>query len=154
MKFPLLTAACCAGFLMPGAAVLAAETPSAGPRGSSNVEWIVTPRPSVRQATPAGMAVPPTVEPEAASEWSVLLSDRTLYQVLLRWTREAGWQLVWEAERDFAIDAQVALQGSFLQALGQAMATLSDSDFPLQATANTATRVVRITRYQLDGDRR
>ena len=75
-------------------------------------------------------------------------------QVLLRWTREAGWQLVWEAERDFAIDAQVALQGSFLQALGQAMATLSDSDFPLQATANTATRVVRITRYQLDGDRR
>ena len=48
----------------------------------------------------------------------------------------------------------MALQGSFLQALGQAMATLSDSDFPLQATANTATRVVRITRYQLDGDRR
>lgn len=120
--------------------------------GESAVEWIKTPRGSLTQKTspesPTGNASEPS------GEWQVLLSDVTFYQTMLRWTRLAGWQLVWEAERDFAIDAQVTLQGTFLEVLDTSMRSLLSTDYPLQAQVNEQTRVVRITRYLLDGDRR
>lgn len=120
--------------------------------GESAVEWVKTPRaPLTKKATPES---PAGDAAEVSGEWQVLLSDRTFYQTMLRWTRQAGWQLVWEAERDFAIDAQVSLQGTFLQVLDISMRSLLNTDYPLQAQINEQTRVVRITRYLIDGDRR
>ncbi len=95
-----------------------------------------------------------TLRAESASEWTVELADQTFRQTLLRWTRVAGWQLVWEADRDFAIDAQVTLQGNFTQVLEEAMRSLRETDYPIYAQVNPNTRVVRIKRYLLDGDRR
>lgn len=120
--------------------------------GESAVEWIKTPRaPLTTKAAPEAPAGDPA---EPTAEWQVLLSDKTFYQTMLRWTRQAGWQLVWEAERDFAIDAQVSLQGTFLQVLDTSMRSLLQTDYPLQAQVNEQTRVVRITRYLIDGERR
>lgn len=120
--------------------------------GESAVEWIKTPRAPLKQKnTPESPAGDPA---EPSAEWQVLLTDRTFYQTMLRWTRVAGWQLVWEAKRDFAIDAQVSLHGTFLEVLDISMRSLLNTDYPLQAQVNEQTRVVRITRYQLDGDRR
>lgn len=120
--------------------------------GESAVEWIKTPRaPLSSKARPES---PTGDTAEASAEWQVLLADRTFYQTMLRWTRHAGWQLVWEAERDFAIDAQVSLHGTFLQVLDISMRSLLNTDYPLQAQVNEQTRVVRITRYLIDGDRR
>lgn len=91
---------------------------------------------------------------EDASDWSFLLADGTVHQALQRWARVAGWQLVWEVDRDFPIDAEVSLRGNFLAALTQAMAALRDTDFPLQARVQAQTRVVRIGRWLPDGARR
>lgn len=74
------------------------------------------------------------------------MEDRTLYHVLSRWAGVAGWQLIWEAERDFPIESNVHLHRSFLGALEQVMDTLKDSDHPLQAIVNAQTRVVRVVR--------
>ncbi|UXH80278.1 toxin co-regulated pilus biosynthesis Q family protein [Roseateles amylovorans] len=126
------------------------------PRGYAEVEWVRTPRARV----PASVAADgdevllKTLRAESSGEWTVELADQTFRQTLLRWTRIAGWQLVWEADRDFAIDAQVTLQGNFTQVLEEAMNSLRETDYPVQALINPNTRVVRVKRYMLDGDRR
>gem|GEM_PF-1809683 len=134
-------------------AAASAGTPIAG---YGEVEWIRAPRAqpqAPRPGQPGLDDVLSALQQESASEWTVELADHTFRQTLLRWTRIANWQLVWEVERDFAIDAQVTLNGNFLQALDQAMTSLRDTDFPVQARINPDTRVVRVVRYKLDGDR-
>ncbi|WAC71854.1 toxin co-regulated pilus biosynthesis Q family protein [Roseateles sp. SL47] len=125
--------------------------------GYGEVEWVRTPRAQPLPARPEGAdqdSVLASMRGEASSEWTVELSDHSFRQTLLRWTRIANWQLVWEVDRDFAIDAQVTLNGNFLQALDQAMTSLRDTDYPVQARVNPDTRVVRVVRYMLDGERR
>lgn len=125
--------------------------------GYGEVEWIRTPRPQAQQGPTDSASQDHALDglrQEASSEWTVELTDRSFRQTLLRWTRIANWQLVWEVERDFAIDAQVTLNGNFLEALNQAMTSLRDTDYPVQARINPDTRVVRVVRYMLDGERR
>jgi len=66
---------------------------------------------------------------------------------LLRWSREEKWQLLWEADRDFPILANVYLKGSFQSAILTVMQSLSDTDYPMQAIMNPNTRIIRIVRY-------
>lgn len=135
----------------------AASSTAADPPGYGEVEWIRTPRAQAQLSRPDASSEDHALDvlrSEAPSEWTVELSDQTFRQTLLRWTRVANWQLVWEVERDFAIDAQVTLNGNFLDALNQAMTSLRDTDYPVQARINPDTRVVRVVRYMLDGERR
>lgn len=105
-------------------------------------------------ATAATVPARAASEPGGATAWAFTHADGTVHQALQRWTREAGWQLVWEVERDFPIDAEVTLRGTFLDALDQTMAVLRDTDFPLQARVQAESRVVRVGRYLPDGARR
>lgn len=136
----------------------AAEPAQIGGGGgfTAGVEWVTTPR----QAVPAGKAgearaaaASPSREGEPTRDWDITFADKTLYQALLRWGQQAGWQLIWDAERDFPVEAQVTLNGTFLTSLNSVMHSLATTDYPLQAIANPGTRVVRIVRY-MDGDRR
>ena len=88
----------------------------------------------------------------AQGHWQVNLSDQTMSIMLRRWAEQAGWQLVWEAERDYPIDSSFSLQGDFLTVLESVMRSVQRSDYPLQAMANPRTRVLRIVRY-MDGQR-
>ena len=72
---------------------------------------------------------------------------------LMHWTSVAGWLLVWEADRDFLLDAGLNIEGDFLHAIEVTMRALADTDYPLQASANPLTRVLRISRYQAPGQR-
>ena len=78
------------------------------------------------------------------SNWWLNPQDRRLSIVLQRWSAQAGWQLVWEAERDFPLEVQAELTGSFAEVLSELMDSLADTDYPLQAVMNPRTRVVRV----------
>lgn len=136
------------------------------------MEWVKTSRPvlkpwaeTVNPSTPSNQgtgALPPhqklasVVDAAAAvapAVWSVELSDKRLSPALQRWAGQAGWQLVWEAERDFLIDAALHVEGDFLFAIETAMRSLADTDYPLQAIANRKTHVLRIIRFQDMGTR-
>ncbi|WP_310646365.1 toxin co-regulated pilus biosynthesis Q family protein [Limnohabitans sp.] len=80
--------------------------------------------------------------------WSIEQSEKRLSSALERWAQLAGWQLVWEAERDFVIESNLHLEGEFLRAVGTVMQSLGNTDYPLQAKANSATLTLRISRYQ------
>jgi hypothetical protein len=85
--------------------------------------------------------------------WSIELADKRLSTSLQRWAGAAGWLLVWEADRDFLLDASLSIEGDFLYAIEVSMRALADTDYPLQASANPFTRVLRISRYQASGRR-
>ena len=133
------------------------------------MEWVKTSRPiltpwaeAANPSTQGKGALPPVTRsalsvnsgaPVAPAVWSIELSDKRLSPALQRWAGQAGWQLVWEAERDFLIDAALHVEGDFLFAIETAMRALADTDYPLQAIANRKTHVLRIIRFQDMGTR-
>ena len=111
------------------------------------VEWAKPPKPSL--PSPSGTAEAakaPANEPSLV--WALLSQDKTLYHSLSRWAQTADWQLMWEAERDFPIQAQISVEGSFTVAIQMVMNSLASTDYPLQAVMNHSTRVISIIRHQ------
>lgn len=131
------------------------------------VEWVRSPRavlninaasPPQAQARATPYASPVELEPNPHNDqepkvWSLQPEDKRLSLALLRWAQQAGWQLVWEAERDFLIDSSLHLSGDFLKSVGTVMQSLASTDYPLQAKANRNTLTLRISRYQDAGNR-
>jgi len=130
------------------------------------VEWVRSPRAVLNinaaspqtQARAMPYASPVAMEPnihndQEAKVWSLQPEDKRLSLALLRWAQQAGWQIVWEAERDFVIDSSLHLSGDFLKSVGTVMQSLASTDYPLQAKANRSTLTLRISRYQDAGIR-
>lgn len=87
------------------------------------------------------------VTPQESASWSVRKSDGTVRRMLHRWASSSGWQLIWEAQRDFPIETDFQIQGTFREAVGLVMESLAGSDFPLQASLNSHLRLIRISKY-------
>jgi len=112
-----------------------------------SVEWAKSPQTTLPNPAGAPDAVRlPADEPIAI--WSLMTQDRTLYHTLSRWAQTANWQLMWEAERDFPIQAQISIEGGFTAAIQLVMNSLASTDYPLQAVMNESTRVISVIRHQ------
>jgi hypothetical protein len=103
-------------------------------------------------------ASPVALEPNLINDfepqvWSLQPEDKRLSAALNRWAQQAGWQIVWEAERDFIIESSLHLSGDFLKSVSTVMQSLASTDYPLQAKVNRSTLTVRISRYQDAGNR-
>ena len=85
--------------------------------------------------------------------WSILVSDKTLYRTMRRWAQEADYQLMWQVDRDYPIEVDVAFNADFRKALEQVMAGVALTDYPIQALVNPSARVLRVVRHQDDGRR-
>ena len=111
-----------------------------------DVECISSPKPTITVNDNKNKE--PVIWPEEVeSNWEIQQSEKTLSTVLAKWSQKAGWQLVWDAERDFPIESQITLKGSFVMAVQAVMDSLNETDYPLQASMNPSTRVMRITRH-------
>lgn len=137
------------------------ETSSSASRVAMQVEWVSAPRAvlsvngsnTIQRAVAATPSADPLLleaklAPDANQVWSIETSEKRLSSALERWAQKAGWQLVWEVDRDFVIESNLHLEGEFLKAVGTVMQSLSQTDYPLQANANSATLTLRISRYQ------
>jgi len=112
-----------------------------------SLEWAKAPKPTLPQ--PTGSTAPvQTSADEVSAIWSLQTQDKTLYHSISRWAQSANWQLMWEAERDFPIQAQISIEGSFTAAFQMVMNSLASSDYPLQAVMNNSTRVISVIRHQ------
>ncbi|SOZ17230.1 toxin co-regulated pilus biosynthesis Q family protein [Cupriavidus taiwanensis] len=83
----------------------------------------------------------------AAARWEVRASDLTLRQSLMRWAKDAGWQVSWEVKYDFPVQLEAAFGGTFEDAVEQFTASLRTSEFPLLGCMYEGNRVVRILHY-------
>lgn len=109
-------------------------------------------RPPIQNSTPNQADMPAPLDP-TRSTWSILSQDKSLYHVISRWAQTANWQLMWEADRDFPIQAQISIDGTFTSAIQMVMDSLSNTDYPLQAVMNPNTRVLSVVRH-LDASNR
>lgn len=51
--------------------------------------------------------------------WEMKLSDKTVKKTFQRWAKEAGWQLIWNANVDFPISAEMQIEGDFDYAINE-----------------------------------
>lgn len=89
--------------------------------------------------TASGAVVP-------VKEWSVLITDNMLSTAMVRWGREAGFQVIWESAKDFPVMAEATFAGRFEDAVNAIVESLAASDAPVRAIYY-ANKVVRIVRY-------
>ena len=85
--------------------------------------------------------------PSESTSWAIRKSDGTVRRMLHRWASSNGWQLTWEAQRDFPIETEFQIQGTFREAVGLVMESLAGSDFPVQASLNSHLRLIRVSKY-------
>jgi hypothetical protein len=125
---------------------------------SNEVKGAVTPGQKAGQiyseSLPQAIAEPvkSAVEP-MQEKWSVLVADKTLYRTMRRWAQEANYQLLWQIDRDYPIEASVTFESNFRGAVGQVMAGVALTDYPIQAIFNPTARVLRVVRHMDEGRR-
>ena len=112
-----------------------------------SLEWAKAPKPTLPQPKGSSAAVQASAD-DVSAVWSLQTQDKTLYHSISRWAQSANWQLMWEAERNFPIQAQISIEGSFTAAIQMVMNSLANSDYPLQAVMNNSTRVISVIRHQ------
>lgn len=70
---------------------------------------------------------------------------RTMSQQINQWGELAGWRTTWEPARDFDIEFPAVVTGEFVDAVNQLLASVADSELPLQAqrASNNVLVIVR-----------
>lgn len=121
-----------------------------GPHTGSDVHGMPAAVPDpLADASPSSGNAPdaahdPRPERDMRRTWRIKLSDRTMRVALARWAHVAGWQLVWEAPGDFAIEAEASVDGTFDDALRSVIGALAHSNTPIQAILYRGNKVLRI----------
>jgi len=95
-------------------------------------------------SAPAVAADAPQRSSQPSQEWEVLVSDRTLNATLARWSRSAGWQMVWELPVDYTIDAHASVSGSFEDAVAAVSRSMKQAEVPMNAIFYDSNKVLRI----------
>lgn len=86
-----------------------------------------------------------TEKAKPAKDWSVLPSDGSLSRALMRWSREAGTQISYEAPSDLAA-VSVSYSGDFWTALEGLLADTANGGYPLHGCQyNNITRILHIS---------
>jgi hypothetical protein len=81
------------------------------------------------------------------------MSDKTLYRSMRRWAQDANYQLLWQIDRDYPIEASATFKNDLKGAVEQVMAAVALTDYPIQALMNSNARIIRVVRY-MDDERR
>lgn len=97
----------------------------------------------------SGTAATPAVsaQPAVAMRWSVRFSDVMLRQTLMRWAKDAGWQVSWDIGKDYPVQLEASFTGSFEDAVTQLMDSLRFSEYPALACLYDDNQVVRVLHY-------
>lgn len=81
-------------------------------------------------------------------EWNIP-SGTNLRIVLRNWSKTAGWNLIWEAPREYYTRLPVSLVGSFEQVIHQLMESVSQTNPELEAILYRRNKVVVILSHNM-----
>jgi hypothetical protein len=102
--------------------------------------------------TPAlntGPDVAPPPQPVPKPKWTLQLQDLTLYAAFSRWAKEAGWRVLWDADKHLLIDSPDVVTGDFEQAITAVLSSpgIASGAYPLEVCFYPNTPpLVRITK--------
>ncbi|HYD63749.1 MAG TPA: type III secretion system outer membrane ring subunit SctC [Noviherbaspirillum sp.] len=94
-----------------------------------------------RDAKPASVDV---VSDEKIGRWGIDPSDTTVKAVLMRWAQQDGWQLSWELDVDYPIEARSTINGTFEQAIEAVAKSMEQTKHPMRVILYSANKVVRV----------
>lgn len=91
-------------------------------------------------------AFKPAIEPVTEPDVTLVLrpGGARLSTALAEFTRDHGWELAWEIDRDFPIDHAARFDGPFLDIVAAVVGALRKTDAPVRAKIYHANKVVRI----------
>lgn len=98
---------------------------------------------SIVDATSQYKEAPPV---QSLQAWQITLADSSVRGLLERWCKESGYQLLWEVSVDLQIGASATVTGTFEEALNSLLASLTNSEYPVEAMVYD-NRVVRIVKH-------
>jgi len=81
---------------------------------------------------------------EAARDWIIESTDKTLNSTFSRWAATAGWQLLWELPVDYSIDARTTIHGTFAEAVESVAKSMGKTASPMKAIFYSGNKVLRI----------
>jgi hypothetical protein len=134
----------------PAAGSSPVSTPAAAPAAPS-AEAPAAPGPVIPAAAPAAAtSAAPAAAParlqidvsKLAREWRIVSDDTTISLTLVRWSSLAGYQTVWQAQKDLPA-YEAIYKGSFEEAVEALMRDSRHSGYPLRACLYD-NRVVRV----------
>lgn len=86
----------------------------------------------------------PTTAPTSSSMWILQPTDKSLRSVLTKWTKLAGWQLIWNTKADYPIEAAWSISGNFESAVNEVLMATQHTEIPLMAMMYDSNRVLEI----------
>lgn len=103
-------------------------------------------KPVVAASAPVSNAVV-TVVSKPVQTWSITAADHSVRTLLERWAKAVGYQLLWEIPVDLELNANATMTGSFEDALTSVLASLKNSEYPIEAILydNNVVRMVKRT---------
>ena len=112
--------------------------PAPGTKGASFAQTL--------SLAPAAQAV---VAGTPIKTWRVQSEDVRLSTTLERWTKEAGYNLIWDAQKQVLLSAKDSFSGTLEEALTRVLSSpaIQKSDYPLEACFYpNQPPVIRVTR--------
>jgi hypothetical protein len=84
------------------------------------------------------------VKTSVPTAWAIEPEDHTVRLALDRWSRKAGWRLLWELGVDYPITVPADIDGSFEEAIAVVVRSLSQADVPPKAVFYRGNQVLRL----------
>lgn len=78
------------------------------------------------------------------NNWTVNVKDKTLRNTMMRWAKQANYQLEWQVKADFPITSNWTIQGSFESAIAQVLKASRNTDTPIKSQWYSDNKVIVI----------
>ena len=78
------------------------------------------------------------------NNWVVSVKDKTIRNTMMRWAKQANYQLEWQVKADFPITSNWPITGSFEDAVNQVLKASRNTDTPIKAQWYSQNNVIVI----------
>jgi hypothetical protein len=106
------------------------------------------PQPAKTVQEPDAMAtnVTSVVAPQGPTEptWTISDTDRSLKELMTRWSRNSDWQLCWDLPVDYPLVGRMSITGSFESAVEKIVTNMRTAEHPFKIVFYKGNRVVRV----------
>lgn len=82
-------------------------------------QQVVDAKPSVKTPTTPLINSTNIIQNKNYGIWEMKTSDKTVKKTFQRWAKDAGWQLIWNANVDYPISAGMSIEGDFDYAVNE-----------------------------------
>lgn len=108
-------------------------------------QQVVESKPIVKTPTTPLITSTNVVQNKNYGVWEMKISDKTVKKTFQRWAKDAGWQLIWNANVDYPISAGMSIEGDFDYAVNEVCRASQYTDNKIIGEFHPKNKVIVIT---------